>query len=188
MHGRDIILAAALLIASAATLSAQPAPPSARWTFGATAGLGRTWDDESQIGSGLLAGGYAQWRWLSHTDVEVSVDLLTHNRTGGFFEAHGHTTFLGGALVQRFGGSAVYANVFGGVTLAAHSGTAGFPASNLITEASSTHPGYIFGGGMMFRASRRIHVGPMMRIVLLTADSDSDPAFAIMGGVRIGFR
>jgi hypothetical protein len=188
MYGRNIILSAALLITSAATVSAQTAPSSTRWTFGGTAGLGRTRDDESQIGSGVLAGGYAQWRWLSHTNVEVSVDFLTHNRTGGYFEAHGHTTFLSGTLVQRFGGSAANGYVLGGVTLAAHSGTAGFPAENLIAQSSSTNPGYIFGGGAMFRASRRIDVGPMVRIALLTTDTDSDPPFAIMAGIRVGFR
>jgi hypothetical protein len=188
MSGRDLIVAAMLLLASAATVSAQPAPSSSRWTWGGTAGMGRTWDDEGQIGSGVLAGGYAQWRWLSHSDLDLSVDFLKHDRSGGFFEAHGHTVFLSGAFVQRFGGPAANGYVLGGVTLAAHSGTAGFPADNLVTDTSSTNPGYILGGGMSFRASRRIEVGPLVRITMLSADSDSDPAFTIMAGVRVGFR
>jgi hypothetical protein len=190
MFGRDWIVAMAFLLASAATASAQPSSGagSSRWTYGGTVGAGRTWDDEGQIGSGLLAGGYAQWRWLSHTDLEASIDVLTHDRAGGYFEAHGHTVFLSGAVAQRFGGPAGHGYVFGGVTVAGHSGTAGFPADNLLTQTRSTDRGYIFGGGMMFRASRRFEAGPMVRITLLAADSDSDPASAIAAGVRVGFR
>jgi hypothetical protein len=190
MFGKDIVRAAALLIASAATSSAQPAPvPGAdRWTVGATAGIGRTWDDEGSIGRGVLAGGYAHWRWLSHTGLEGSVDLLSHHRSGGAFEAQGHTLFLSAAVVQRFGGPAASGYVLGGLTLARHSGTAGFPGDNLDTGAHGTHPGYVFGGGMMFGASRRIEAGPMVRMTVLTADDDADPAFAIAAGVRVGFK
>jgi hypothetical protein len=186
MRSWNLILAAAFLIVCAGTVSAQPS--SSRWTLGGTGGAGRTWDDEGQIGGGLLAGGFARWRWLSRTDLEASLDLLTHNRTGGSFEAKGHTTFVTAAIVQRFGRDSVNGNLLVGVTLAAHSGTAGFPRDQLVVETHSTHPGYIFGGGLMFRASRRVSVEPLVRLAMLTAKVDSDPWSAMMGGVRIGFR
>jgi opacity protein-like surface antigen len=186
--GRALILGAVFIAASAAAAAAQPAAPSERWTFGGTAGVGRTWDDEGQIGGGVLAGGYVQWHWLSHTDVDAAVDLLTHNRTGGYFEAHGRTLLLSGALVQRFGGPSASGYVLGGLTLARHSGSAGFPADNVVVRTRGTRPGYIVGGGMMFRVRRRLDAGPMVRMALLTADDDSDPAAAIVAGVRVGFR
>jgi hypothetical protein len=118
----------------------------------------------------------------------MSVDRLTHNRTGGQFEAHGHTLLLSGAVVQRFGGPGANGYVLGGVTLARHSGTAGFPAQNLVTGTHGTRPGYVFGGGMTFAVSRRIELGPMVRFTVLTADDDAEPAFASVAGLRVGFR
>jgi hypothetical protein len=187
MRSRGLIVAAALLVLFGGTASAQGAP-SARWTLGATGGLGRTWDDEGQIGAGLLAGGFAQWRWLGRTHLELAIDLLRHNRTGGAFEAEGHTTFGSATIVQRFGGTRTHGYVLGGATLAAHSGTAGFPREGLVTASNSTNPGYFFGGGLMFSASRHLDVGPVVRLMVLTADSDSDPAFATTAGLRIAFR
>lgn len=183
-----IILAGLFIGLLAGTAGAQPSSRDSRWTFGGAAGFGSTWDDEGSIGSGVLAAGYADWRWLRHTDVEVSVDYLRHKRSTGFFQAEGHTTFVSAALVQRFGGNAAHGFVFGGVTLGSHAGTAGFPADNLIAENKGTHPGYTFGGGLMVRAAERFEVGPFVRVVFLTAESDSDVFAAGMAGVRIGFR
>lgn len=150
-------------------------------------GFGQTWDDEGSIGTGALAGGYADWRLGGHTDLELSVDFLRHKRAGGHFQAEGHTTFLGASVVRRFGGRAASGYVLGGVTLGAHSGTAGFPEVNLITDTTGTHRGFLFGGGMAFRAGPRIEIGPVVRIVLLSVDNDSAPASAAMAGFRVGF-
>jgi hypothetical protein len=183
-----VVLVGLFIALFAGTASAQTSSSASRWTFGGAGGFGSTSDDEGSIGSGVLAGGYADWRWLGHTDVELSVDYLRHKRSTGFFQAEGHTTFLSAALVQRFGGDAAYGFVFGGVTLGSHAGSAGFPADNLVSENKGTHPGFTLGGGLMFRASERIHVGPVVRVVFLTAESDSDVFAAGMAGVRVGFR
>lgn len=187
---KRLILTAALLLVSAGAVSAQTTPP-ASWTFGGTAGYGRTWDDEGQIGSGVLVGAYADRRIFKRTDLELSVDYLRHKRSAGesgFFEAEGHTTFLTGAIVQRFGSEGPNGYVLAGLTVGIHSGSAGVPIDNLITDTGSTHSGLMFGGGFSFRAGSKYEIGPIVRIAVLRASRDSDPAGAIMGGIRIGFR
>ena len=185
-----LITAAVLVIASAGDVAAQTNPSPSR-TFGGTGGYGRTWDDEGQIGSGVLIGAYADRRIYRRTDLELSVDYLRHRRSAGesgFFEAEGHTTFLTGAVVQRFGGSEAHGYVQAGLTVGIHSGTAGFPIDNLVTDTDSTNSGLMVGAGFSFRAGSDYEVGPMVKVVVLRADRDSDPARAIMGGIRIGFR
>ena len=175
------------LILTTATASAQTSSP---WwlAVGATGGFGQTWDDEGSIGKGWLGGGYADLRLFAHTDAEFSADVLTHDRSSGHFQARGHTTFVSAAIRQRFGTERTYAYVLGGVTLGAHSGTAGFPEEHLVSDSSGTHGGFIFGGGVNFRLAERLELGPVIRIAMLGADVDSDPASAIMTGVRIGLR
>lgn len=187
---KRLILTAALLLVSAGAVSAQT-PPPASWTFGGTAGYGRTWDDEGQIGSGVLVGAYADRRVFKRTDLEVSVDYLRHKRSAGesgFFEAEGHTSFLTGAAIQGFGNGEAHGYVLAGLTLAVHSGTAGFPIDNLITDTDSTHPGLVLGAGFSFRAGSNYEVGSIVRVAVLRASRDSDPASAIIGGIRVGFR
>ena len=167
--------------------AAQSGAPS-RLSLGATGGFGQTWDDEGSIGTGWLAGACGDVRLLSHTDAEFSVDWLRHDRSTGAFQAEGHTTFVSAALRQRFGGDRANGYVLGGVTLGAHTGTAGFPAENLINHNSSTHGGFMFGGGLSFRVGERMELGPVIRIAVLGANVDSDPASAIMAGFRIGLR
>ena len=58
----------------------------------------------------------------------------------------------------------------------------------MVNESSSTHGGFVFGAGLAFRAGDRLDLGPIVRITMLAADSDSDPASAIMAGFRIGIR
>jgi hypothetical protein len=184
-----VLLAVVILFFTLAdAASAQTTPPSSRWSFGATVGFGQTWDDEGSIGTGVLAGGFADWRVLRHTDLELATDYLRHVRDTGHFQAEGHMTLFSASIVQRFGGDTVHGYVLGGAGIGVHSGTAGFPADNLVTDTSGTHPGYIFGGGMMFRAGKRFEVGPIVRMVMLTIDDDSDAALAATFGVRVGWR
>ena len=181
-------LAGALIALTAGSVAAQSGAPS-RVSLGATGGFGQTWDDEGSIGSGWLAGAYADVRILTHTDAEFSVDWLRHDRSTGAFQAEGHTTFVSAALRQRFGGDRANGYALGGVALGAHKGTAGFPGvENLINHNSSTHGGFLFGGGLSFRVGERMELGPVIRIAVLGANVDSDPASAIMAGVRIGIR
>lgn len=175
------------IVLTAGSVAAQSGAPS-RLSVGATGGFGQTWDDEGSIGSGWLAGAYGDVRLLSHMDAEFSVDWLRHDRSTGAFQAEGHTTFVSAVLRQRFGGDRANAYVLGGVTLGAHTGTAGFPAEDLINHNSSTHGGFMFGGGLSFRVGERMELGPVIRIAMLGANVDSDPASAITAGFRIGIR
>ena len=184
------MMAATLLLVSAGTVSAQTAP-AASWTFGVTGGYGRTWVDEGQIGPGALIGAFADRRISRRTGLELSADYLRHKRSAGssgYFEAKGNTTFLTGALIQRFGNDSADGHLLAGLTLGIHSGRAGFPVDNLISETESTQLGLMLGAGMSIRAGARSEVGPIVRIAMLRVDRDSDPAFAIMGAVRIGLR
>ena len=160
-----------------------------RWTFGATAGGGRTWDDEGSIGSGWLAGGYADRRISAYADVEIAIDVLRHRRnTGPFgFQAEGHTTYLSAAVVRRFGTPSANFFLLGGGTIGIHSGTAGLGDSpSPPNETDSRNVGVIFGGGASFRASGNIEIAPLVRMTLMRASDDSDPFSSIMVGVRVG--
>jgi hypothetical protein len=183
---RTIVLSFALIVALAGPAAAQATEPG-RFSFGATGGFGQTWDDEGSIGKGWLAGGYAGVRIFRRTDVEFAVDWLQHDRSGGAFLAEGHTTFLSAALVQRFGSDRTNGYVLGGLTAGIHDGTVGFAFDGPLHKTSGTHGGFVFGGGLSFPAGP-VDIGPIVRIVLLGADTDSDPASAIMAGVRIGLR
>lgn len=177
-------ITACAVVLGASTASAQ----SPRFSFGGTGGFGQTWDDEGSIGKGWLVGGYADIRLFSHTDLDLSIDYLTHDRDAGYFQAEGHTTFVSAALRQRFGGDRTNGYLLGGLTIGAHDGTAGFPAYDEVNHYSGTHPGLIFGGGVNIGIGERLEIGPVVRITLMGADSDSDPASVIMTGVRIGWR
>jgi hypothetical protein len=179
------LITAGAVLFTAGAVSAQTTP--SRFAAGGTVGFGQTWDDEGSIGRGWLAGGYADVRLFGHTDAEFAVDVLRHDRNDRF-QAQGHTTFASAALRQRFGGDRTYGYVLGGVAIGSHTGTAGFPELGLVNEYSGTHGGFLFGGGFTFTAGNNVEIGPVVRIALLGADSDSDPASAIMTGVRIGFR
>ena len=116
-----VILAVLFFFSLARAASAQTAPPASRWSFGGTVGAGQTWDDESSLGTGVLAGGYADLRLLRLTDLELSADYLRHKRGTGFFQAEGHMTIVGASLVQRFGGDTIKGFVLGGGVITAHS-------------------------------------------------------------------
>jgi hypothetical protein len=181
------VITGVVLVVAATAASAQT-PSSPRFSIGGTAGFGQTWDDEGSIGTGWLAGGYGQVRLFGHTDAEFSVDVLRHNRDSGAFQAEGHTTFVSAALRQRFGGERTKGYLLGGFTIGSHSGTAGFPAYNMVNDYSSTRGGFVFGGGLNFTVGDAVEIGPVIRITMLGTDADADPWSSIMTGVRIGIR
>ena len=181
---RVLSAAALLLILSTATANAQT--PESRGSAGGLLGVGQTWDDEGSIGTGPVIGGRVEWRVFGTTAVELSLDVLSHDREGQFFEANGRTLFTGVSLVHRFGESVARPYVLGGFHLATHSGTTRF--DDLQTERDSTDPGYHFGGGLTIRVSDRVEVGPEARFYMIQPANDSDPATAYWIGGRVGFR
>ena len=166
---------------------AQPSETSFNSTVGGIAGGGKTWDDESQIGTGLLVGFRADRRLFHNTFAEIAIDDLRHERTGRF-SADGKTLIFTGSIVQRFGRGAAQPYVLGGVALARHSGTSGFPELNLLSSARGTSAGVTFGGGVAVRAGTRFEVGPEARFLILSPDTDSGPAFANWIGGRFAVR
>jgi hypothetical protein len=186
---RTAIIAAAVFgwFVSVSESSAQP-PARPSWSLGATAGAGKTWDDEGSIGSGWLIGGYVQRRLTTHMDLELSGDLLRHERnTGPFsFRADGHTTYFGAALVGRFGPPDANFFLLGGGTLGIHRGEAGLGDAPALNQHESTNVGFIFGGGLSFRTSNGLEIAPLVRMTVMRVDDDADPFSSIMAGVRIG--
>lgn len=180
------IVAWSLVVLVGLSADARAQSPESRGTVGGIVGVGRTWDDEGGLGTGRAFGGRIDWRIFGNTSLEASVDSLSHDRSGGFFEAEGRTTLLGASLVQRFGGSATQPYVLGGVHLASHSGSTTF--DDMRTERDSSDVGYHFGGGIAFRAGQRLELGPEVRFFLIQPENDSDPAMAYWIGARIGIR
>ena len=156
------------------------------WTVSGIGGLGQTWDDESDLGQGLLAGVRVERVLASGLIAEAGVDWLSHTRRGGFgFRAEGHTTFLTGALKYRWGRARANGYVLGGLTFAIHSGTNFF--EDTITSVSSHDPGLMFGGGAVVGGGRHWAIGPEARMAMLSPHSESPPHFVIYGGVRVAF-
>ena len=181
------IVAAAIWLLGCASAWAQPAGADFKSTAGGVVGGGQTWDDESQIGTGFLIGVRANRRLFGNTFAEVSLDDLQHERTGRF-SADGRTILVTGAIVQRFGHAAAQPYALGGIALARHSGTSGFPELGIQSSTDSTNAGVMFGGGVAVRAGSRFEVGPEARFLILDPQSGSAPAFATWFGVRFAIR
>jgi hypothetical protein len=184
---RAIAAMATLWLLAGGGVAAQPAGSGFVFTIGGIAGGGTTWDDEGQIGTGLLVGFRADRRLFHNTFAEVSIDDLWHERTGRF-SADGKTFLVTGAIVQRFGHGAGQPYVLGGITLGRHNGTFGFPEANILSSTKSTSLGVAFGGGLAIRAGTHFEVGPEARFLILSSDTDSGPAFANWIGARFAAR
>jgi hypothetical protein len=184
VYVRTLVLVIASLVTLAGAVFAQT--PETRGSAAAIVGGGRTWDDESRIGSGLAAGGRVDWRLFGNTRAEAAFDFLRHERTG-VFESKGHTLLTSASLVQRFGSGSAQPYLLGGLTVASHSGTNRFGDGPTIPH-SSLDFGYHFGGGLAVRVGQRFEIGPEARFYIVQASSDSDPAWANWVGVRFGAR
>ena len=145
------------LIAPPAAHAQAAADPA--WTASGIVGFGRTWDDESQIGNGVLLGARLDGQLAGRLRLEGSLDWLRHDRDEGAFQADGHTTLLGATLKYRFGSAATHGYVLGGPVLAFHSATNTFDGDS--REIDSTDAGISFGGGFAGRVGSRFeYSGP----------------------------
>ena len=182
-----VLIMTAIAVALAGPAAAQTGQSAFDSTVSGVAGGGKTWDDEGQIGSGVMVGGRVDRRLFGNTFLEGGLEVLGHSRTGRF-EAEGHTTFISGTLIQRFGHRAAQPYVLGGYAVALHSGTAGFPEDGLVSDTDGTSHGILFGGGLAAAIGDRFEIGPETRFFMLTSDDDSLPAWAMWVGVRFGVR
>ena len=171
-----------LLLSPPAAAHAQSSADPA-WTAAAIVGFGRTWDDESQIGNGVLLGARLDGRLGAGFWIDGSLDWLRHNRDEGAFQAEGHTTLLGAALKGRFGSAATHGYVLAGPVIAFHAATNTF--DGVARDLDSTDTGISFGGGFASTVGGQFEIGPDARMTILWAGDDSAPAYAIYGGVRI---
>jgi hypothetical protein len=180
------ILAAALCVLFLGVPRVHAQSTDSSFTVGGIGGFGQTWDDESQIGTGLLLGVRADVRLVGGLRLDGALDWLRHNRDEGVFRSKGDTTFLTAALKYQFGGESGSGYVLGGPTLGFHWGTTTF--EDISRDISSTSAGLAFGGGYSGIVGPGVEIGPEVRMVLLSSDDGSDPATAIYGGLRIAWR
>ena len=182
---RSACLFALMAVAAAVPALAQTSDEP-RMTIGAVAGAGRTWDDESDIGRGFVAGARIERRLFGQTRVEVGADILGHDRSGGAFEAEGRTGIVTISVVQRFGGMAAQPYLLAGLAIARHSGSTTFQGDR--RERSSTDTGLTLGAGLAVRIGSRMEIGPEARAFSMQASDDSNPALAYWVGVRFAYR
>lgn len=180
------ILASLLLVIISLPAVAGAQSSESRGSVAAVFGAGRTWDDEGSLGTGPVGGGRVDWKLFGETRLEASVDLMSHDRSGGFFEAEGRSTFLGATLVQRFGSARVQPYVLGGLHLVHHTGSTRF--GDMRIDRESTDYGYHFGGGFAVRLGERVEAGPEARFYMIQPENDADPALAYWIGGRVGIR
>jgi hypothetical protein len=172
-----------LLLLPAGQALAQTDP---NWTVGATVGFAKTTDDEGSIGDGWALGGYADRRLTKRLDFELSADVIRNRRTDNF-QVDGHTTYLSGLLVGRFGPRRSQFLLMGGPSVAVYRGTTGFASETLRNEHRSTNPGLMGGVGLSFRTANDIEIAPLMRMTMMRIEVDSDPWAMLTFGIRVGF-
>jgi hypothetical protein len=176
-----------MVLLGSASARAQSSGTEFKSTVGGAVGGGKTWDDEGQIGTGLFAGAHVDRRLFGNTFAEASVDYLRHERTDRF-SAEGRSILATGVVVQRLGRGAAQPYALGGLAVARHSGTFGFPEVNIVSSTESTSFGVAFGGGVAIRAGTRFEIGPEARFLILSSDTDSGPAYVNWIGVRFAVR
>jgi hypothetical protein len=175
---RARLIAFLVLLTLASGPWAQAQDPRAR--FGGILGGGRTWDDEGSIGTGAALGGRIDWRLFGRTRIEGAVDLLTHRRRSGFFQAEGRSVIFSASLLQGLSDSAAQPYLLGGLSLVRH--------SNTLNQTSTTGHGFHFGGGVSFRVGERFDAGPETRFYIIDPETSSDPAWAYWIGGRFSVR
>ena len=158
---RPYVLAVLFLIALTSEASAQSAAEP-QWTFGASVGRGRTWDDEGSIGAGWLVGGYADRRLTKHFDFEVAVDVLENKRSDRFV-ANGTTTYVSGVIIGRLGPRRANGFLMGGPVIAIFNGETGFSDESFRNERRSSNTGLTIAGGLSLRVANGVEIGPMVR-------------------------
>lgn len=173
-----------LLVLTASTVQAQVR--DSQGTFSGIVGGGQIWDDEGSLGRGLLAGAAIDRTLFGTTRAELSLEVLTHDRNAGYFQANGQTVIGGVSIVHRFGRGAAQPYLFGGLTAGRHSGWVQFEDRR--SDVANTDMGMRFGFGLAFRAGARYEITPEVRVNGFFIDNDSDPATMASFGIRFGMR
>ena len=178
------MIAAVLCMLTTAASAASP-PPAPRGSLSVIGGTGTTYDDESSLGRGMLLGAAYDRLLFGTTYADVSLELLTHDRTAGYFQSIGRTVIGGVSLLHRFGRGDVQPYVFGGLTAGSHTGTNTLAMDPF--TVSSTRAGSRIGFGLTFRG-QHVEISPELRMNSFFTKDDSDPWMAPSFGVRVGWR
>jgi hypothetical protein len=178
------LLIAGILAVLAAPLEAQPLP--SRASLSATVGVGSTYEDESGLGRGWLAGAAVDRVLFGSTRVELSLEALTHTRNEGYFQSDGRTVIGGVSLLHRFGRDNTQPYVLGGLTLGHHAATNVF--DGVSRRLNSASAGYRAGGGIAFRAGERLEIAPEVRWNGFFAGRGDEPVWLPSFAVRIAWR
>jgi len=168
------------------TATAVYAQTESKSSVSAVVGGGQTWDDEGSLGRGWLAGGAIDRALIGGLRAELSVELLTHERSEGYLQADGRTVIAGASLQQRFGRARARPYVFGGATSGHHSGSRTFV--DVRSEDSSTDFGWRAGAGVAIGAGSKYEISPELRMNGFFTDSDSHPATLLSIAVRLSIR
>lgn len=178
------MLFAIVMSLAAVPVSAQPQP--SRGTASVIGGFGKTFDDESSLGRGWLVGGAVDRVVFGTTRVEGSLEIVTHDRSSGYFLSNGRTIVGGGSLVQRFGRGDAQPYLFCGLAVGHHSGTNSFAGDSRAVR--TTTAGFRGGFGVAFRAGDRLEISPEIRTNGFFTGDGSDPWMIPSFGVRLGWR
>ena len=183
---KTCVSVAALLLA---VLTSHPASAQSdpRFVAGAGAGVGRTWDDESLLGAGMLTEGRVGWAFTPRTQIELAMTHVPYDRK---FESgvatSGRSIFSSLALKYDFTSGTVRPFILAGYGLNAHRGTRVSPPAGR-HETSTVDHGYVLGTG--FTVTRgRWQIGPEARIYMLSIGSDASAAVMLSGSLRASYR
>ena len=168
------------------TATAVYAQTASKSSVSAVFGGSQTWDDEGSLGRGWLAGAAVDRALIGGLRAQLSVDVLTHDRSEGYLQAEGGTVIAGASLLQRFGHARARPYVFGGATSGHHSGSRTFV--DVRSEDSSTDFGWRAGAGVAIGTGSKYEISPELRVNGFFTDSDSHPATLLSIGVRVAMR
>ena len=88
-----------LLMMTCTASGVQAQTTESKSSLSAVAGGGQTWDDEGSLGRGWLVGGGVDRTLIGGLRAQLSLDVLTHDRSEGFLLAEGSTVIAGVSLL-----------------------------------------------------------------------------------------
>lgn len=178
------ICIALVLLAVPAQAAAQT---TGRFIAGAGAGVARTWDDESELGTGLLTEARLGWTLTPKTQIEFDVTRLPYERSfESGVETEGRSIFTGLALKYDFTTGRVRPFVLAGYGINHHRGSRTHPPLGTAETSSSDH-GYVLGTGFVVNRGRW-EIGPEARVYMLAIEDDASAAMMLTGSIRASMR
>jgi hypothetical protein len=166
---RNVMAALIVLSMAARVVEAQTVIGGAGWTS--------AWDDETNLGKGLLLSGGAAQSLGRHLSLEGELWWARHLRDSGYLAAEGSPVVGTARLVYAFQGPRSRSRAFASAGLGLVYSTGhlttrtivpdpgGFPADgpSIRSEWSMTEPAFELGGGVSIRSGDRLAFRPEVR-------------------------